>query len=1163
MPSSRILCLAVLLLLGASVKDAWGEEKQFFGKSRKTWTKELQSSSVTERRFAALALGHMGLEARGSLEEIKAACLDKDALTRKAALRALSLVSPRDDKTLLILLKALDDKDPAIVDSAIRAVARYARVHPKMFPNLLIRKDTEDLERRRRVYRALGLLHSQRYDVIPKLIESLADPDPAIRKIILESIVDLDPDSLSIVRALMIMLRDPDRRVRETSMRQIARLGPKAVAAIPWLMKILKNQKFSEYREASLTLGAIGEGAFQEVLKLSKDGDADLKARGIRALGAFGDRGVKELTLYLQHPDPRIRAMAVTGFTSHSKLSPKALESLVEVFKNTENEDIQSQVLKILKFAGANGVDPLMTLLGDANTVPLKDVIKSLAWIGAPSQKAFSKIKALSKDPKLKSVVEESLAKIGSSKAEELPTLMKLYNNPELRPQVILSLGKMGKAGAGSVPRLREQLQMTKPDLRKLAVKALGGLGPVARAAIPDLIKLAKDEPRLAQTCFEALVKIGSKQLGKGSAQTLRSFFKHKDETLRLAAIIALIALKDDAVPVFELKALLDSEKPRVAFVAARSLTRLGQHSPRVLQMLEDSLSKPIFRHSALKCLRYLGPKADPCIPKIADLLEQENVALTSAILDLIPTLSDKSELLVPFLRSAVQSDSLALKIKTIERLGSMGPRAKQALPVLIEALPDKDCQDILFKALKQIGLDPILSTPALIPLLDNKDLKLAAFARKKLYGFGPQTLPALLRTIDGLGVRNGLRAQALKVCAELPQKDLEAALPQFMNALFYVGAKFREAMALVLRKIGVKAVKPLTQQFGGGYWRRRQNAAYCLGELGALAKDAAPVLIEATKDKEGGVRLEALKALGKIGPSIAPELLKEMKAQPSTSHRNFLRLFATWKGRSKPHLPELLTLIQPKAHSETVLGVLRCLSAVSGEKQAYVPTLKKIFEWDRSETKLGALDFIYQWSLNDPRLLPDIEAQLGSNDFSIQSRAVEILGNFGKAAIKHGPLFVKGFQSSDKRYRKACATALSRLGSRHESIAKLVAAALSSENWLVRAYAAKCLGGMGDNAFLALDALKNCVGDKDARVRWATVKALGELGEGAVKALPQLTTALLDEDEDVVLAAIVTLGKIGVKARKAAPTLRKIKKIANKEQLDAIEKTLKSMEVH
>ncbi|MDF1666467.1 MAG: HEAT repeat domain-containing protein, partial [Planctomycetota bacterium] len=203
MSSMRVLLCAFFILCPQLRASAEAGEKHF-GQSLQDWTADLQSKAVQKRRFAALALGHMGMKARPSLDVIKAACNDKDVLVRKAALRALSRVSPRDDKTLLILLRALDDKNPELVEGAILAVAYYARVHPKLFPNLLIRKDTEDLERRRRVFRALGLLRSQRYDVIPKLIESLADPDPEIRKIIIGSIVDLDPDSLSIVRALMI-----------------------------------------------------------------------------------------------------------------------------------------------------------------------------------------------------------------------------------------------------------------------------------------------------------------------------------------------------------------------------------------------------------------------------------------------------------------------------------------------------------------------------------------------------------------------------------------------------------------------------------------------------------------------------------------------------------------------------------------------------------------------------------------------------------------------------------------------------------------------------------------------------------------------------------------------------------------------------------------------
>ncbi|MDF1662444.1 MAG: HEAT repeat domain-containing protein, partial [Planctomycetota bacterium] len=265
----------------------------------------------------------------------------------------------------------------------------------------------------------------------------------------------------------------------------------------------------------------------------------------------------------------------------------------------------------------------------------------------------------------------------------------------------------------------------------------------------------------------------------------------------------------------------------------------------------------------------------------------------------------------------------------------------------------------------------------------------------------------------------------------------------------------------------------------------------------------------------------------------------------------------------AKPYIPKLAALIGPKTHSQTVLGILRCFSAFPSEKASFVPSLVTVMNDTRSELSLGVLDLIYELKIADVQLLPKVKANLASKDLAIKVRATEVLGLFGEAAVAEGPLLIKGFRDPNKSYRQACSSTLSKLGAKHPSLATLVAKELQSKEWLVRAYGARCLGNMGSAGSVGLDALKTCVEDPDARVRWSAVKALGQMGDKSAGAVPELISALLDEDEDVVLVAIVTLGKIGVKARKAIPTLKKIKKIASKEQLRAIEESLKALEAN
>jgi HEAT repeat protein len=102
--------------------------------------------------------------------------------------------------------------------------------------------------------------------------------------------------------------------------------------------------------------------------------------------------------------------------------------------------------------------------------------------------------------------------------------------------------------------------------------------------------------------------------------------------------------------------------------------------------------------------------------------------------------------------------------------------------------------------------------------------------------------------------------------------------------------ASERAASARILGEIGPlarDAAPALAEALKDGDPAVRQNAAQALGYIGPGAKVAAPALITALSDKEAPVRRSAAFALGKVGSLEAEGVLKAARKDKVEAVRN------------------------------------------------------------------------------------------------------------------------------------------------------------------------------------------------------------------------------------------------------------------------------------
>lgn len=220
--------------------------------------------------------------------------------------------------------------------------------------------------------------------------------------------------------------------------------------------------------------------------------------------------------------------------------------------------------------------------------------------------------------------------------------------------------------------------------------------------------------------------------------------------------------------------------------------------------------------------------------------------------------------------------------------LGKLGPKAKDAVPALIDALDTKNDDDLridVVRALGEIAPDDKRVIARLAALLselggdpDPTD-RVGGFLYEEtgrtLAKAGPPAIPTLIEKLairedrfgeDEFGT-SGAATEALGRIG-LP------ALPALLDAL--KDPSRRQSAAQAIGDIGAQgssvSVPALLRHVDDTDEGVRSSVYNALGKIGPTASDAVPALVAAL-DEAGGLRFDAVYALGRIGPAASPAL--------------------------------------------------------------------------------------------------------------------------------------------------------------------------------------------------------------------------------------------------------------------------------------------------
>jgi HEAT repeat protein len=399
---------------------------------------------------------------------------------------------------------------------------------------------------------------------LPILTRFLTDEDAHCRVAAAAAIWNISPQSKNIVGAYRKEIHSTDAGVRTKTIEGLRLLGKDCLTA------------WDELVHCAL-----------------KDPDGGVRKAAVEALPHGGSKAVPILLLVMEDSQRDVRKSAVEALI---KIGPDAKAAApVLLSRLGEFGDLALQAVGSMK--AKESVPALLALLDakDETPVTTKAVVRALGDIGPDAKPAVPKLEKILSEPpskkggkaaaeaaqKMRGHAATALAKIGGNPKILVPVLADLaaHQYDEVSQAIGLDgLYHLGPLAREAVPVLRKTFALGLMAQRwryDSAVEVVGAIGPEAKAAIPDLLRILRDEDSYRRAlAAETLGKIG--QEAGTVVPALAPLLQERSRLVRLAAIRALARFGPNAKHAIPpLAALLEDDDEYVSEAAADALTAI------------------------------------------------------------------------------------------------------------------------------------------------------------------------------------------------------------------------------------------------------------------------------------------------------------------------------------------------------------------------------------------------------------------------------------------------------------------------------------------------------------------------------------------------------------------------------------------------------------
>jgi len=364
--------------------------------------------------------------------------------------------------------------------------------------------------------------------------------------------------------------------------------------------------------------------------------------------------------------------------------------------------------------------------------------------------------------------------------------------DPDKRRSAAVALGNIGTKSPKVLPALIGALEDRDRVVRVQAIIALGEIGPQAREAVPALTALVSGKDKwVSLHAVSALGKMG--QGAKDAVPALIAALKEPDRNVRLHAVGALGEMGPqarEAVPAL-IEALRDI---RIREATLEALEKIGLETPEAAPALVSILRVEGLYAFAAENLVAIGRQA---VPPLIRALQGQDLDNRETAARILADIGPQARAAVPALIEALTDQDRGLRVQAAITLGEIGPSAKEAVPALFEALKDPKTYEASMRALERIGFDSKVAIPELIEALKYEDLR--TYAAQGLLDIGPETIPELIRALEG--DYGPVQAYAAWILGKMGP-DAKAAVPALTDALWDRDKQVRGTAQWALQEI-------------------------------------------------------------------------------------------------------------------------------------------------------------------------------------------------------------------------------------------------------------------------------------------------------------------------------------------------------------------------
>jgi len=845
---------------------------------------------------------------------------------------AIGRLAPQDTATADALRAALRHKTPYVRRHASFALRR---IGPASTPVLIDALELGGTVERRLAADIFWLLAREVDETaVPALQRALSDPDIYVRRQACAAIGVVGAPARAAIPALVAALRDEDFALARSAAWALGNMKSAAVGTVGVLTEVLAER--GDQGPAWTILVALGEfGVVSEpaipTIKEAVRRNSDLLSPALEALVKIGPSGHAAVADFIRDERGFARRFAIEHALRTGIRPPGLREALEQAMQDDEpgTRQVALQTLRRLTPEGGTSVAVLVAAMRRepmgrihhsqvpyalAASAEVSDLFELVTDDDEPVRWAAFRALSLKKPDEFSATERKRVRELASrASADKSPQvrnvaagLLRQLPPAKVTPEMIRRVGatsedggrraiaaSLAAVGAPAVPTLIRALRQKDPVLRRGAAATIAQMGPVAKAAIPALTAALTADDEDARLYARALTAIGKDAL----VAWVKAYGKVKNKDARYTLSRAMV--QQGAVTVPHVDAL---RKKGDAATRRWTVYILGQIGEPALPALLDAASDPdtSAAKAALGALGRIRGHVSMVGPALLRGLRRRKTRPTA-----VSSLRSQGNAVLPYLWQAAADDDPLVRAGAYAALPSHG---EAALPLLRRGLGDPDA-GARAAAVRAAGAQAKPLIPDLIRALRDKSERVrsaAAYALGRVRQVPGTALPELLHLfrVGTSGERRAAHAalialdaapQVTRFLAD-PDRTLRAnaagllakmgktALPSLIAMAKTHDDPARRSAAAVMGRIGAQdeLVALLVHAVPGV----RASAANGLGQMRRRARGAVPDLVEALDDPKADVVVQAVWALGEIGPGAEDAIPKLLAMQKAGRHR-------------------------------------------------------------------------------------------------------------------------------------------------------------------------------------------------------------------------------------------------------------------------------------